>query len=515
MTGSPALRLPAPHRWATFAAFWLALSLMAAMWAVAMPLATGPDEPEHFVKAASVARGQLAGPRSDAGYVVQVPEYVAAAHTQLCTAFEPETTADCSPAIPAASGLVDGTTTAGSYNPVYYAAVGWPTLFLGDASGLYAMRIASGVLVSAFLALAFMMMSAWTRRSLPVLGLMVAITPMVGYLGGVVNPNSLEIAATAAVLVAMLSVAIRPDPRLLTERAVILAVSAAVASNMRGISPLWVAIAVLAPLVLMPRASRRLMLRQRPVLISAGVVVVTALCSVLWTLLASSLSQGTAVAPPGATSTDTDYDNVGSSPVFGFVKMVGLTFDFIQDIIGRMGWYDTVLPIGTYLVWASLLGALAIASFALLRRRRAAFAAVLLLAFIVGPAIVQAAYITQGGFIWQARYTLPIFVCLCVGLAVAVNETVTFSPRYVLRRLAILVFALWSVNQVAAFLQALRRYTVGESGSYTVMAVAVLSIAVVGALILRLALARDEHLEPSPVAPPETRKPALSEEPLK
>lgn len=505
---------------------------MAAAWAVAMPLASGPDEPEHFVKAASVARGELAGPRSDAGYVVQVPEYVALSHGQLCSAFEPKTTADCAPSIPAdSSRLVDGTTTAGTYNPLYYAAVGWPTLLLHDASGLYAMRIVSGILVSGFLALAFMMLSTWTRRSLPVLGLMIAITPMVGYLGGVLNPNSLEITATAAVLVAILSVILRPDSRLLTERAVILAGAAAVASNMRGISPLWVAIAVLAPLVLMPRVTRRELLRRRPVLISGAVVAVSALVSVLWTVLAPSLSQGAVAAPTGATSTDTDYDNIGSSPVFGFVKMVGLTFDFIQDIIGRMGWYDTVLPIGTYLVWASLLGALAIVAVCVLRGRRAVFAALLLVAFIVGPAVVQAAYITQGGFIWQARYTLPVFICFCVGVAIVVNETVTFPLRYMLRRLAVVVFVLWSVNQVAAFLQALRRYAVGESGSYTaiflhpawsppfgsiaVMTVAVLSIALVGLLILRLALRDDDLVEqPHPVARA-ARKSSASTEPLK
>jgi hypothetical protein len=507
------------RRWVTFFVFWASLSLLSSIWAVAMPLATGPDEPEHFVKAASVVRGELVGLRSSAGYVVDVPEYVAFTHDQLCTSFKPEKTADCAPSTPSdASEQVSSTTTAGSYNPLYYAAVGWPTLIAQDVGGLYAMRIVSGILVSAFLALAVMLLSTWRRRTVPLLGLAVATTPMVVYLSGVVNPNSLEIAATLVVLVAALSVVLRPDPGLLVERATILAVAAAVASNMRGISPLWVAIAALVPLVLVAPRALRPLIRQKPVWIAASVVLLTAVVSLLWTVLGPSLSPGFAPEEPN-TAPPADYDNVGSSPVFGFIKMVGLSFDFVQDLVGRMGWYDTVLPIGTYLVWSALFIALAGAAFVLLRRRLAVFALLLLAAFVLGPALVQAVYITQGGFIWQARYALPIFVCLIVGLAVAISESVEFTPGSSLRRLTTAVVFLWSFNQVVAFLHALRRYAVGESGSYAaifrnpdwapplgtvpVMVAAVVTLGVLGILFLRVARP-EQGSSPlvSPGAPP-------------
>ena len=454
------------HRWRTFGMFWMVLSLLSAVWAISMPVATGPDEPEHFVKAAAVVRGELVGSTSSAGFVVNVPEYVAYTHEQLCTAFKPATSGDCAPPPPSnASGLVADTTTAGTYNPLYYALVGWPTLLLDDTAGLYAMRIVSGILVSGFLALAIMLVGSQKRRTLPLLGLLVVITPMVLYLGGVVNPNSLEIAAILATFTAMMSIVLNPDRRMLTERAWILAVCSIVASNMRMISPLWVAVAVLVPLVLLPRGQLRDFLSQKAVWITAAVIVAGAAASAAWTLLAPSLASG-AAAEPGGTASPTEYDNVGSSPAFGVIKMVGLTFDFIQDMIGRMGWYDTVLPIGTYLIWFAFFAAILLAAAAILRGRKAVFAVLLVVAFVAIPAVVQAAYITRGGFIWQARYTLPVFVCLIVGIAMVVNESVRFSDIRMMNRLVLIVSGLWVFNQVAAFLQTLRRYAVGESGSY-------------------------------------------------
>jgi hypothetical protein len=461
MRSSPARQVSGSARWRVFAIAWVLLSLITTVWAIAMPLTAGPDEPEHFVKAAAVARGELLGTAGPEGTIVDVPKYVAWAHEQSCTAYVPTQAADCILEAPGDPWrTVEGTTTAGLYNPVYYALVGWPTLIFHDQTGLYAMRIVSGVLGSAFLALCVMLIASWARRIIPLLGLLVAITPMVFFVNGLVNPSSLEIAATLAAFVAMLSVVLFPDGRLLRERATILAVASALAVNTRAISPLWVAVALLAPLVLLGRAGVVALFRRRPVWIAAIVVVATTIAALAWAALTSSVSFGS------GTNGQPQYDNVGATPLFGFVKMLMLTFTFGHEMIGDLGWFDTELPLGAYYVWAALVGCLVVLATITLRGRKAIFAIVLLAALLLGPATAQAVFINSGGFIWQGRYTLPIFVCFIVGLAALLALRLGSLESVLMRRLTVLVTFVWMLAQVLSFLQALRRYAVGAGGSF-------------------------------------------------
>ena len=67
---------------------WIALSLMSIAWAFASPLGSGPDEPAHLIKAASVVRGELVGPQGDTGNIVDVPAAVAWTATQDCYRFD-------------------------------------------------------------------------------------------------------------------------------------------------------------------------------------------------------------------------------------------------------------------------------------------------------------------------------------------------------------------------------------------------------------------------------------------
>jgi len=452
-------------RWKYFTAIWVLLSVVAAIFSVGMPLTSGPDEPAHFVKAAAVVRGELSGTPSKDGTVFQVPAYVAYTPAQTCTAYNAEATGNCAPVTPEPTGLImEGTTTAGSYNPVYYAIIGWPSLLLNDQAGLYAMRIVSGIVASALLALGFMMLRTWQRRLLPMLGALIAITPMVLYLNGIVNPSSLEVAGSFAAFVALLSIIIDRRPSLLTERMIILTVGAALACSTRSISPLWVALLLLVPLLLLSGRALLDLVRQRAVWIGISVVVLAAASGLAWTVLSSSL---TLADPqnPGSTI----YANVGASPAFGFVKMIMLSVNIGQQMIGILGWFDTLLPLVVYFLFSALIGALGITAAVILRGRRAVMALALFAVLIIGPAVVQAIYITGGGFIWQGRYTLPLFVCAILGVAALVSETWTSIDLRLARRLSALVGAIWVASQLLSFLQALRRYTVGASGSYTLV----------------------------------------------
>jgi hypothetical protein len=442
-----------------FGTAWLLLSLLAGAWTLATPIGAAPDEPAHLIKAASVARGEFIGERDRNGALtVQVPQYIAFTHAQTCYAFDEDVTADCMPPVPGDSNqLVDAPTTAGLYNPLYYLLTGWPSLIASDASGIYGMRLASGVLVGFMLALSFALVATWRRPVLPVIGLLTAVTPMVLFLSGTVNPNGLEVAATLTAFVAVLSVVREPDVGSLPLRASVVFVAAAVAANMRGLSLLWLAVAILAPLILLPSAHIMDLARRRAVQFAAGGTLVAVVAAGVWLLSSNSLGNSISADEPV-----TNAPAVGTSPFIGFVWTMSLTFHYAQGMVGIFGWLDTPAPPFVYFTWAVLAGGLIVLAAILARGRAFAFAGTLLGAVVLLPPILQGIYITEGGVIWQGRYILPLFVCLVVAVAVVLADRFELHGT-TLVRLLLVILPLWGVAQFQSFATALRRYAVGYS----------------------------------------------------
>ncbi|MDO7881129.1 DUF2142 domain-containing protein [Salinibacterium soli] len=447
---------------AVFAVVTVAMSLLSALWALATPLAGAPDEPAHAIQAAAVVRGQVAGAATIDGSSVQVPQYVAWMHAQTCYAMNADATAACIPPVPGdPSAIVASATTAGLYNPIYYVLVGWPSLIFSDSTGIYAMRIVSGLVSSVFLGLAAAVIASWRSVRLPVVAGAAAVTPMVLFLGGSVNPNTLEITATLAAFVAMLSIVASPDRSLLLQRAIILTVSASIAANVRGLSVLWVAVALLVPLVFLRRGQLRELLRSRPIQIAIGVTALAAAFGAAWVLLTGSLTPQAIPNPDRPTA-----PLLGESPLVGFVTMLARGGGNLQEMIGIFGWLDTFAPDEVYLIWSVLIGSLVAWSFIILRGRALLVVAALAAATVLLPAFVQAAFITSGGWIWQGRYGLPLLVMLLVGAGFVLSERAERLSETALRRMLALVLAAWAVGQTLAFVGALHRYTVGDSGSW-------------------------------------------------
>jgi hypothetical protein len=454
-------------RWRVFFVSWALLSLLSIAWSLATPIAASPDEPAHLVKAASVARGQLIGEQSPLGQVVQVPRYVASTHKETCFAFKPNVTADCaSPLSGSSSEIIDSTTTAGLYNPIYYFLVGLPSLVIGDASGLFAMRAVSGILTSLFLACTVMVAWGWRKNTLPMCAIAIATPPMIYFLCGSVNPNAVEVAATLAVFAAMLAIVLQPSTRLLSTRSAIVLSGAVVAVNARGLSPIWVAIAVFVPLMLTNWATIRGLLRRRPVLVAIAGTTIASAFALVWLLKTNSL----AAAFDDNTGLRA-YPGVGASPTTGFMTTFRDTFDYAQSMVGNFGWLDTPAPSLTYFIWAVFAGLLLIAGISLLRGRRLLFATFLVAAFLLVPPAIQGAYITGGGMIWQGRYDLPLFSMLAFGLAaVLADQSVVFDEATMSRFCALIWFG-WLLGQYGSFATALKRYAVGADGSWKSMVV--------------------------------------------
>jgi hypothetical protein len=448
-------------RWRPFLVIWVLLALLSALWSLATPLGASPDEPAHLAKAASVVRGEFLGRSTPTGEIVDVPRYIAFTQAQTCFAFESEVTADCSPTLtgdPDAS--VTTTTSAGRYNPVYYLLVGWPSLILHDQVGIYAMRIVSGLISSLFLALAAVQLLTLRRRLVPLLAFAVAVTPMVLFLDSVVNPNSLEVTATLATFVTMFLVVRHPDPALLPARAISVVVSASIAVTMRGLSPLWVLLALAAPLLLISRPLAVELIRSTWVRTAALVIALAAAFAIAWILLSNSLGSGSGVsAGSGPTP------GVGDSPLRGFVLVLFGTFDYGRGLVGVFGWLDTPAPEAVFFAWSALFGALVLVTMSVTRGRARILGLVLLLGVVLLPAVLQGIYIHTGGIIWQGRYALPIFVILVLALGLMLGEALPDLAPTTVRALALLVTATWAVAQVYSFATALRRYAVGLTGN--------------------------------------------------
>jgi hypothetical protein len=513
VSGSPV----GTSRLGTFLVAWLGLSLLSIAWAFASPLGSGPDEPAHFIKAASVVRGQLVGPQGDTGNIVDVPRYVAWTATQDCFRFDITQAADCAPALQGdPAEIVTTETSAGYYNPVYYTLVGWPTLLFSDTSGLYAVRIVSALISSAMLAASFAMVAAWRRRTLPTVGLLVALTPMVIYVNGVANPSAFEITGTLAAFVAMLSIITQPSASLLTRRIVVLVTSGVLALGARTVSPLWVALALAVPLLLLGWSDLKRLLTKRPVVIGTSIIVAAAALAVAWNTLSTRLAPD-ARSSPSATDGFQVFPDVGASPIFGFLKMITLSVTNGNDMIGNFGWMDTPVPDTTIVVWTVLMGSIVLLAVYFLRAKAAAFGAALILCFFFVPPLIQAAFITTGGYIWQGRYGLPILTMLVFGLAAAVSvyRAGRAPAGGSMTRLVVVVAAVCAYAQGYAFASALHRNVVGSStawkemitrpawsppgGVLLVLAVFALGLAVLSVVVVRLR-------SPEPESPDETKE---------
>ncbi|MDX6215408.1 MAG: hypothetical protein QOG99_992 [Frankiales bacterium] len=420
----------------------LLLSLIG-LWELATPLLAAPDEPQHLVKAAAVARGQWVGRGEAVGPRTHVS--LPAGFGELggyprCFAFRPRRPASCAPQVTSDAGpLVDVTTTAGRYPPVYYGLVGLPTRAVAGIASDRAARLLSGLLCALLLAAAI----TWAAGDLLALAVPVVVTPMVLFLGAVVNPSGIEVAAAAATWVGLLRLAhgVGPVPR---TRLVGVTSAAAALALARPISPLWLVLIPLTVAVSAPRQRLLELVRQRSVQLAGAVLLVVAVAQTAWVVVAQST-------------------RLFGKPVhvsrFGALRRV-LTARHVEhlasQLVGRFGWLDTGAPRLSVALWGGLALVLLVIGVMVGRRRlKVALIAALCVGILV-PAAVEASSFPRIGFWWQGRYSLPYLVGLPL-LAVVGRSLGQLRTRLLAAVVAVAVV----VAQLDAFASTLARYTVG------------------------------------------------------
>jgi 4-amino-4-deoxy-L-arabinose transferase-like glycosyltransferase len=426
---------------------------MCAAWALSTPISSGPDESGHIMKAAASARGIWTGtPTENSGIEsFKLPANVAAVGEPMtCTAFHPEQSAACAPSLDdAPSTEVTVRTGVGSYNPVYYVLVGWPTLLLTGEPAIYGMRLASALLSASILTLAFWGARVLTEGSRFVqAAVLVALTPMVFFLGGVVNPNGIETTGVAAFVVLLWLVLARPNPPRLAIGALV--VITALVANLRATSPLYLLLAALAVITAVGWPQALAAFRRGRVLAAAIIAVVFVSLGALWTIRVG-LQAGFIPSSGG------ERDDYWTA----FIATMGRSVNYGRELVGVFGWLDTPMPDWTYALWAALVGLAVLGSIIVASGKRVAGITISLLAFAFVPALVQSPSAANYGYIWQGRYTLPLFVTLILVAGIGVALTINGAGIRAGRRAILVVGFAAAAAQVSGFMVALYRYVVG------------------------------------------------------
>lgn len=427
-----------------------------AAWSLATPLYASPDEPAHVIRAAAIVRGQLVGQTikdvADAHTQVTVPDVFATGGLYAhCFAFHPTVPASCASPLTSSTQTVSAETYVGRYPPFYYLVVGLPSLVFVSRHGIYLMRLTSALLNAVLVSLALVAVLRWSRRRVLLPAALVAVTPMTWFLGGVVNPSGFEICAAVCLWTAgVVLVREHPDhppPGLV----VIVAVSAAALMLARPVSPLWVSIIAVVLAVLGGWRAVTGLLHSRTARWSAPPVAACGAFALWWLVAEHSLDLLAVGSPVGR-------DQSGLGLVLFVFRQTGA---WLHQMVGVFGWLDTPSPLLTYLVWAVAVCAVGLAGLAGGVRGAAAMVLVVL-AVLAVPVALSVGQAHRLGIIWQGRYTLPI------AAGVPLVAAASMRPLGALGRwrapIAVLSSVVLAIAAMAAYLEALRRYTVGVAG---------------------------------------------------
>lgn len=377
------------------------------------PMAGSPDENAHQRYAYAVVTGQLpVGPEQQ----VLVPAYLVAEGPE-CWRFEPGIPAWCAieddPMSAAGSEPVRTVTQAANYPPLYYAIIGWPLRLLEGHAAVLAARALSALVLCGLAAAGAVALAGRGAPDARALALPWLLTPGTLALAGAINPQALEIGA--ALLMAGCAWPLARGASASRGRFVGAGAGSALLILSHPSGPIWaVLIALIACVLAWPR--RRDLLRRRA----------------LWGVVAACvIACGAWLAWRLATAQTAAYADTAGRPDCSWLCVAGhigsQAWPFARTTIGVTGWHDAWIPLPAAIACLLLLAALAAA--ALRRGTRAERIALVLGAVLlpVSAIVIEHQTVADAGFMWQARYALPLVLPLIwlaadIALAPAATE---------------------------------------------------------------------------------------------
>ncbi len=450
-----------------------------ACWSFADPLIAAPDEQAHVIRAVALDHGQLGTPARNPGAPlnaplskvldnVTVPASIAySVLYPICWHFLANVPATCSKPWPTSEAPEVTTTYVAHYPPLYYLVVGVASYLSQEPSGIYMMRLVSCLMSALMLAMCAYAISRWSRRSALYLGVYVALSPEVYFLSSSVNPSGFEITTAICLwtLVAIFALERHSDPP--GGLVVALGVVGSIFVLIRGLSPLWLALAGLTVIVLVgPRSLLEQLRRRRDLQISAGGIFVATLLASTWILTQGTLN----ILPVGAGVPKSDSMAKVVNIVLGYVQV------WLRECVGVLGWLDTELPNLVYQSWYIIvIAAIIVAVMRGSWRERAVVAGLCALVVAIPVALVSRQAKTLG-VVWQGRDTLPLAVgALIMATAVCANRRTPLSlpswfpldatrRRQITRISAPVVIGVVALANMLSFYTNMRRYAVGLYG---------------------------------------------------
>lgn len=438
--------------------WWAALVLITGVtwaWALATPYFDGPDEGSHILRAYAVMSGDFVPPSlpdQPGASPVEAPAPLAQGYYPGCLIGQYEATPNCVLITDSRSrDEVQAVTTAGRYPPLYYLLVGAPLKLLGGAlPSVMLTRLLSGLVCGLFLASAVASASQSRHRPWLQAGLLVAVTPQVVFTNAVVNPSALEISCAIGLWTAglvLVSGNRTPYDAVLIRRMALAAIGLLGAKTS---GPAFLLLIVVVLLALAPRTRLTEIVRDRRTIAWAAVVGLTGAGAVLWILLAHPNPVVGDALGPEFTTARIARSSIGSWDAWA------------RQMVGNFGWNDLPAPQFTFYIWLLLLGALLLGAAVAARRRDGIILLSLVAAVVVLPVVESTVVARSIGFFYQGRYTLPLATGVPLLAAVVLAKRATRFP--LTRRSLTVVALLAAAAQFVAYVYAMHRYTVGQSG---------------------------------------------------
>lgn len=431
-------------------------------WAVCNPPFAAPDEQAHYLRTVGVATGEILGrqasyrnptERPDQEAIdrqlareVTVPPGLLPNGYECFVSYKATASAACGNGLAHNGAKTVAVSVLGTYPPLPYLM---PALTIRSAGGpgaavrigrITGLSVCLGLLAGAVCLL-------WMGLGLSLLGLLVAVTPMVVFAAASMGGSGLEIAAAICFVSAMLRLARDDHPTgmvwaLTGASGVVLALS-------RSLGPVWVALSLVLLVALVGWRGLRVRMRNRPRSSgrALGLIAVAILVNCAW-----AVSYGPRVA-------------MGFGPVWESLSAGGRQFGHVlKESVRVFGYLDLNLPVGAYGIWATMTVALLATALIVAERRERRVLLGTVATAVAFPVLYYAA-IARHGIGLQGRHMLPMLVIV----PLLAGEVILRHRRKlgaVVRRI------MWSIPAGAAAVQLLawyanaRRAAVGSNGPW-------------------------------------------------
>jgi hypothetical protein len=305
-------------------------------------------------------------------------------------------------------------------------------------------RAANALVVLALLALALWALYDGAAPTLSLLGLLLAVTPMVLFCGSIINGSGLEIASAIAFTACLLHVL-----RGLAQRRWLMAagLSGALLVLSRPASPVWLVIGLgVIGLWAGRRRFSRSITATRGWWAVAGILLGAIALNRVW-----EARYGSHVA------VDTGQLHAG------LVAGVHEWWRALPELVGKFGYINVKLPLPLVLLWLAALVAVLAAATRGSRRDQLSLAA-MVAAAVVLPPVFYALFTRPTGFGLQGRQLLPALVVLPLLAGEVLYEARGRLTARGVSWLAWMVPGVVAVVQVGAWYTNAKRFAVGVSG---------------------------------------------------